>query len=280
MSSTSATLKPISGAGIGLRSQHCSEILSSQPAIPWLELLADNHLADGGLLSEQLQIIAEIYPVALHSVGMSIAGTGPLDRSYCQRIKKLASRVNAAWISEHLCFTSAKGVHSHDLLPIPYNQETLNHCVNRILEIQDFFGERLLIENVSSYMAFKDSDLSEIEFISALAEQADCWLLVDINNLFVNQVNHGIDSQEYIDRLPLQRIKEIHLAGYQEQKNFLLDAHNNPVAEPVWHLFQHLLQRKANIPTLIEWDNDIPPLPVLLNEAAKAENYLQQNLSE
>lgn len=268
--------RPISGTGIGLRSQHIADILSQQPDIPWLEILADNHLARGGLTAARMDAIAELYPLTLHCVGMSIASVEALDIAYCQKIKHLAQRTQAAWISEHLCFTSIHKHYSHDLLPIPYNQETVSHCVKKIQQIQDFFGEQILIENVSSYMAFSASDMSEGEFIAAVVEEADCGLLLDINNIYVNQVNHGWYGKHTIDSMPLHRIREIHLAGYQQQKNFLLDAHNNPVSEPVWQLYHYLLQKKSDIPTLIEWDNNIPPLSVLLNEADKANHYCQR----
>lgn len=263
--------RSIAGVGIGLRSRHVNEIIATLPSIPWLELLADNHLTEGGLVLAQLDAIAEHYPLTLHCVGMSLASVDPLDKVYCQRIKALAKRVDAAWISEHLCFTSAMNIHSHDLLPIPYNQESLNHCAERILQIQDLLGEPLLIENVSSYMAFKNSEMTELDFIIELAKITECYLLVDVNNIYVNQVNQGLDGESYIDLLPVDRIKEIHLAGYQQYESYLLDAHNNPVSEPVWILYQRLMQRKSDIPTLIEWDNDIPPLQTLLNEAEKAE---------
>jgi uncharacterized protein (UPF0276 family) len=273
MSYLSGDTSPISGVGIGLRSLHIDEILTNLPDIAWLELLADNHLAEGGVIIDQLDAIAEHYSLTLHCVGMSLASTEPLNKTYCQRIKQLATRVNAAWVSEHLCFTSALGIHSHDLLPIPYNQQTLNHCADRILQIQDLFGERILIENVSSYMAFQNTEISEVDFINALVEKADCYLLTDVNNIYVNQINQGLDAEYYIDNLPIDRIKEIHLAGYQQKDNYLLDAHNNPVSEPVWKLYQRLINRKKDIPTLIEWDNDIPALSTLLNEVSKAEKY-------
>ncbi|MCF6288387.1 MAG: DUF692 domain-containing protein [Proteobacteria bacterium] len=279
MSSLSQTKRPISGVGIGLRSQHIQEILTALPNtlpnIGWLELLADNHLAEGGVDVAQLDAIAAHYPLTLHCVGMSLASVESLDLDYCQRIKQLAKRVNATWISEHLCFSAALGLYSHDLLPIPYNQDTLAHCTQRILQVQDLLGERLLVENVSGYMMFKNNDMSEVEFINALADQADCDLLIDVNNIYVNQLNHGLDGEAYIDQLPHDRIKEIHLAGYQQQDNFVLDAHNNPVSEPVWQLYQRLIEKRPNIPTLIEWDNDIPPLKILLNEADKAHQIMQ-----
>ncbi len=276
MSVLSSKERPISGVGIGLRSQHTHEILTTLPDIDWLELLADNHLADGGQSVDQLDAIAQHYPLTLHCVGMSLASVEPLDLAYCQRIKRLAKRVNASWISEHLCFSAALGVYSHDLLPIPYNQESLAHCVQRVLHIQEILGERLLVENVSSYMTFQNSDMSEIEFICALAEQADCGLLIDVNNIYVNHLNHGLDGEAYIDQLPIDRVQEVHLAGYQQQENFVLDAHNNPVSEPVWALYQRLIERQPNLPTLIEWDNDIPPLQILLDEVQKARHIIQR----
>lgn len=276
MLTPSQDTRSISGVGIDLRAQHIDDILSTLPEISWLEVLADNHLAAGGLVTTHLEALAEHYPLTLHCVGMSLASVEPLDTAYCQRIKALAKRLDAAWVSEHLCFSSVMGIYSHDLLPIPYNQESLTHCANRILQIQDLLGERLLVENVSSYMAFKNSEMSEIDFIVELVKKADCHLLVDVNNIYVNQVNQGIEGNVYIDALPLERIKEVHLAGYQQQENYLLDAHNNPVSEPVWELYQRLIQRKADIPTLVEWDNDIPPLQTLLNEAEKAKLIMQQ----
>ncbi len=276
MSVLASNVRPISGVGIGLRSQHIHEILTTLPDLDWLELLADNHLAEGGQSVDQLDSISKHYPLTLHCVGMSLASVEPLDLEYCQRIKRLAKRVNASWISEHLCFSAALGVYSHDLLPIPYNKETLAHCVQRVQQIQEALGDRLLVENVSSYMTFKNSDMSEISFISALAEQADCDLLIDVNNIYVNQLNHGLDGKAYIDHLPVERVREIHLAGYQQQENFVLDAHNNPVSEPVWALYQRLIERQPNIPTLIEWDNDIPPLQVLLDEVKKARQIIQR----
>lgn len=273
----SKAISAISAAGIGLRNQHIDEILINKPDIPWLEILVDNHLAQGGLIPAQLDAISELYPLALHGVGLSLGSTSPLDMHYLQQIKNLAIRTNTVWYSEHLCFTSVNGHYSHDLLPIPYSQASLNHIVDRISQVQDFFGEQILIENVSSYMNFVDSTIPEVDFLCAVAEQADCWLLVDVNNIYVNQINHDLDAEHFIDSLPLNRIKEIHLAGFQEREDFLLDAHNHPVSKPVWQLYERLLQRKSEIPTLIEWDNDIPVLSVLLQEADKA-NQIRHNV--
>lgn len=267
---------PISGTGIGLRSSHVGEILMKQPDIPWLELLADNHMAAGGLIPAQLAAVCEIYPVTFHSVGLSLGSTDPLDFEYLGKLKKLMRQHHVAWLSEHLCFTSVDGFHSHDLLPMPYSQESLQHMAQRITHVQDFLGERILVENVSSYMKFAESEMDESEFIAALAKQADCDLLIDVNNIYVNHLNLGIDPVRYIEQLPFERVREVHLAGYEQKDGFVLDAHNNPVSDPVWDLYGQLIQHLPNVPVLIEWDNDIPPLPRLMEEAHKADVIKQQ----
>ncbi len=263
--------KPISGTGIGLRSPHVNEILTDLPEIPWFELLADNHLVEGGLIPLQLEKICQHYPVTFHSVGLSLGSVDPLDMNYLAKLKKIMKQYDIAWLSEHCCFTSVAGFHSHDLLPLPYSEESLSHMVNRISQVQDFLGEQILIENVSSYMKFAETTLDEADFISELAEQADCLLLIDVNNIYVNHINQGIDIDNYLTSLPAERIKEVHLAGFDDRGDFILDAHNNPVAEPVWKIYESLIQQIPHVPTLIEWDNDIPSLQRILDEAQKAE---------
>lgn len=261
---------PIAGVGLGLRSPHINEILTNLPDIPWFELLADNHMVEGGLIAAQLEKISEHYPTTFHSVGLSLASVDPLDINYLGKLKKLMRQHGVKWLSEHCCFTSVGGFHSHDLLPIPYSEESLQHMVQRISQVQDFLGEQILLENVSSYMNFAQSTLSEVEFITAVAEQADCLLLIDVNNIYVNHVNLGTDINDYLAKLPYERIKEVHLAGFDERKGFILDAHNNPVASPVWELYEQLMQVIPEVPTLVEWDNDIPSLQILMAEAEKA----------
>ncbi len=262
---------PVSGTGIGLRSPHINEILTDLPSIPWFELLADNHLVEGGLIPLQLEKICQHYPVTFHSVGLSLGSVDPLDLVYLGKLKKLMRQYDIAWLSEHCCFTSVDGFHSHDLLPVPYSEESLSYMVKRISQVQDFLGEQILIENVSSYMKFAESTLDEADFISELAEQADCLLLIDVNNIYVNHINQGLDVDKYLARLPYEKIKEIHLAGFDDRGDYILDAHNNPVAEPVWQLYEKLIQHIPNVPTLIEWDNDIPSLQRLIEESQKAE---------
>ena len=263
--------KPISSTGIGLRSPHVNEILTDLPEIPWFELLADNHLVEGGIIPLQLEKICQHYPVTFHSVGLSLGSVDPLDMNYLAKLKKLMKQYDIAWLSEHCCFTSVDGFHSHDLLPMPYSEESLSHMVKRISQVQDFLGEQILIENVSSYMRFAETTLDEAEFIYELAEQSDCLLLIDVNNIYVNHINQGIDTDNYLSTLPYERIKEIHLAGFDDRGDFILDAHNNPVAEPVWQIYEKLIQQIPDVPTLIEWDNDIPSLQRLKDEAQKAE---------
>ncbi len=268
--------KPISGCGVGLRSPHIDEILETQPDVPWFELLADNHMVQGGVILAQVEMIRDHYPVTLHSVGLSLGSVDPLNRTYLEQLGLLAQRADATWISEHLCFTSIDGTYTHDLLPLPYTEESLRHVIDRIVQVQDFFQSRILVENVSSYIHFADSQIPEDEFLCAVAEQADCWLLVDVNNIYVNQINHGLNGNEYIDRLPLERIREIHLAGYEDKGDYLLDTHNQAVSEPVWRLYERLIRRRSDIPTLIEWDSDIPPFSILMDEAHKASAIVEE----
>lgn len=211
---------PVSGVGVGLRSPHVNEILADLPAIPWFELLADNHLVEGGLIPLQLEKICQYYPVTFHSVGLSLGSVDSLDFNYLGKLKKLMRRYDIAWLSEHCCFTSVDGFHSHDLLPLPYSEESLSHMVSRVSQVQDFLGVQILIENVSSYMKFAETTLDEVDFISELAKQADCLLLVDVNNIYVNHINQGIDTDNYIARLPYEKIKEIHLAGFDDRGGF------------------------------------------------------------
>lgn len=272
--------KPIRGTGIGLRSPHINEILTDLPSVTWFELLADNHMVEGGLIAAQLDNVSQHYPITFHSVGLSLGSVDPLDMNYLAKLKKLMRQHNVAWLSEHCCFTSVDGFYSHDLLPIPYSEESLQHIVQRISQVQDFLGEQILLENVSSYMRFSESCIPEVEFISAVAELSDCSLLIDVNNIYVNHINLGTDLDNYIAKLPYERIKEVHLAGFDDRGDFILDAHNNPVAAPVWQLYEQLVQYIPDVPTLIEWDNNIPALQVLISEAEKAELIKQKIMRE
>jgi uncharacterized protein (UPF0276 family) len=265
----------VSGVGIGLRDPHFKQLITGQHSVPWLELLADNFLAPGGMTRLQLNKIIAAYPVTLHCVGMNLGGVDPLNFDYLQSVRQLAAHVSPAWISDHLCFTQYQGHHYHDLLPLPYTEEAVRYVADRIRTVQDFLECRLLLENVSAYLK-SAAPMSEAEFLSAVTEEADCYLLVDVNNLYVNQVNLGSDAIQALQSIPLQRIREIHLAGYEDKGHFLIDAHNNRVSEPVWDLFARLMSLVPDVPVCIEWDNDIPPLNILLDEAARAASIVHQ----
>ena len=261
----------MSGTGIGLRDPHFEQLMQHDHGLPWVELLTDNFLARSHRVARQLDRIAERFPLTLHCVGMNLGGTDPLNQDYLQRIKAIQQQTGAAWVSDHLCFTAHAGRHYHDLLPLPYSDEALRHIAQRINHVQDLLGEALLIENVSAYVR-ASAPMSEAEFLAALCDECDCLLLCDVNNLYVNQVNLGMDAQQAIDTLPLQRIREIHLGGFDDKGSHLLDAHNNAVSEPVWQLYESLIARLPDVPSCIEWDNDIPELAVLLDQAGRAEN--------
>ena len=272
-------LTKIAGVGLGLRSQHIDEVLLTQPAVPWFELLTENHMAPGGLIPVQLEAIRSNYPITFHCVGMSLGGTDPVDVEYLRGIKTLIERYQPSLVSDHLCF-SQHGQHNyHDLLPLPYNEETLHHFQKRITQIQDILETRILVENVSSYLTYRASTLSEAEFISELLSLTDCDLLLDINNIYINAVNHGFSASEYLSKIPMQRVREIHLAGYEDRDSYLLDAHNSRVSPPVWELYEEVISKYPDIPTLIEWDNDIPTFTVLREEADAASALMQRHRS-
>jgi hypothetical protein len=269
----------LSGTGLGLRSQHIDQVLTEHPPVPWFEILADNHTAPGGLVPRQLAAVRSNYPITLHCVGMSLGGTDPLDLAYLRGIRKLIDSYEPRLVSDHLCFSSHAGHQYHDLLPLPFTDESLQHVSQRIRQVQDILGMRILVENVSSYLSYRESTLSEYQFLAALTELADCDLLLDINNAYVNEVNHGIPASTLFDELPLERVREVHMAGFEDKRDYLIDAHNNRVAEAVWSLFGELMQKLPGVPVLIEWDNDIPALEVLLEEAARAEQIRSTALS-
>ena len=266
----------ISGAGVGLRLPHLDRILAELPDIPWLEVLADNHLVDGGPLLHSLEQLRADYPMTLHCVGMSIAGTEPLDEDYLGAIRQLADRLDIELVSDHLCFTRHAGHAFPDLLPIPYTEEALAHVARRVSLIQERLGRRLLVENVSAYIGYRDTTIAEGEFLAALAEAADCALLVDVNNAYVNEANLGTGATDLLAALAPQRVAQAHLAGFEDRGDFLLDAHNHPVSDDVWDLFGIFCRLFPGTPTLIEWDTALPDLEVLLREREQAERVMTE----
>lgn len=276
--SNQPTHNDIHGCGIGLRIDHFDKIDEVQPDIPWFEVLSDNYLIEGTSQRDYLYQFRKNYPVTFHGVGLSIGSTDPLNMDYLNRLKKLKDEVEPAWISDHLCWTSAHGVVTHDLIPLPYTETVVKHIVDRILQVQDFLGEQIVIENVSSYLQFKSTDMTEWDFINEVTRLSDCKLLLDVNNIYVSAQNHIFDADEYLFAMPAERVAEIHLAGYEDRGTHLLDTHSRPVTEPVWELFKKAVKHVGDVPVLIEWDNDIPPLERLIEEASTAHTLQQQVL--
>ena len=261
----------LTGTGLGLRATHIDRVLSEKPEVAWFEILADNHIAPGGLVPRQLAAVRADYELTLHCVGMSLGGTDPLDMDYLKNIKRMIRDYEPVHVSDHLCFSSFAGYHYHDLLPIPYTEEALSLVTERVNRIQGFLGTRLLVENVSTYLGYHDSTFDEGEFLRELTTATDCDLLLDVNNAYVNAINHGVCARAFIQSLPLERVREVHLAGFEDKGAYLIDAHNNQVAEPVWSLFDELARLIPDVPALIEWDNQIPSLEILQREATRAE---------
>jgi hypothetical protein len=265
-------------AGIGLRAPHSEELLATRPAAAWLEVHSENYFADGGLAVAQLERIRRDYPLSLHGVGLSLGSTDALNAEHLAKLKRAVERFAPALVSEHLCWVSVGGAYLHDLLPLPYTEEALAHVVARIAQVQQYLGRQILVENVSSYLEFEHSTIPEWEFLREAAARSGCGILLDVNNVYVSAMNHGFDPRCYLEAIPAQDVGEIHLAGYSERRvdgtALLIDTHDRPVADPVWELYAHALELTGPKPTLIEWDSELPPLSVLLDEAAKADVML------
>ena len=260
----------IQGCGIGLRLDHFDAIEEQKPNIPWFEILSDNYILEGTLQREYLYRIRNNYPITFHGVGLSIGSTEPLNIDYLKRLKRLKDDIQPAWISDHLCWTSAHGIVTHDLIPLPYTQDVAKHIIDRILQVQDYLGEQIVIENVSSYLQFKATEMTEWDFINEVTNHSDCKLLLDVNNIYVSSQNHKFDAEDYLNAMPIERVAEIHLAGYEDKGTHLLDTHSRPITDPVWALFKKTVRLVGDTPVLIEWDNDIPSLERVIQEADKA----------
>lgn len=236
----------------------------------WFEAISENFMVAGGRPHEVIDRVREHYPVVMHGVSLSIGSTDPLNRSYLRDLAGLARRLEPAWISDHLCWTGVGGRNLHDLLPLPHTEEAVRHVAQRIREVQDFLGRRILVENVSSYFTYAESRLTEWDFIAAVAEEADCAILLDINNIYVNAFNHRFDARRYLDAVPAQRVVQFHLAGHADRGSYLLDTHDHPVRLEVWELYEYAVRRLGVVPTLIEWDDRIPEFAELAATAAEA----------
>ena len=258
------------GFGLGLRTVHYEDILASQPRVDWFEALSENYMVRGGKPLYYLDRIRADYPVVLHGVSLSIGSTDALDTDYLKELKTLADRVQPAWVSDHLCWTGYAGKNIHDLLPLPYTVEAVSHVSNRIHQVQDYLQRPILIENVSSYVNFERSEMSEWEFLGELTRRTDCLLLLDVNNVYVSGFNHGFDPRAFIDALPGERVQQIHLAGHSHCGTHIIDTHDAPVIDEVWELYRYAMQTLGPVATMIERDDHIPDLTTMVAELDQA----------
>ena len=262
--------------GIGLRAPHYREVLETLPRVGWLEVHSENYFGAGGQPHAFLERLRSRYPLSLHGVGLSLGSMDALNVQHLDKLKALIHRYQPDLVSEHLCWSSVGGRHLNDLLPLPYTEEALSHVSERVMRAQEFLGRQILIENVSSYLQFSDSTIPEWEFVAAVTARSGCGVLLDVNNVYINSVNHRLDALRYLDAIPSAAVGEIHLAGYDDSGPCLIDTHGAPVSEPVWNLYREAVRRFGRTPTLIEWDTDLPALAVLLDEARKADAILDQ----
>jgi uncharacterized protein (UPF0276 family) len=264
---------PDLGFGVGLRTKHYEHIMTTHPPADWFEILSENYMDTGGRPLQVLDHVAAHYPVVLHGVSLSVGSTDPVNFDYLAKLKALGKRINTRWISDHLCWTGVAGINVHDLLPMPYTNEALRHTVERVRIIQDFLERPLALENPSTYMEFRTSTWTECEFLAELAHQADCGILLDVNNVYVSAYNHGFDPVAYVDKIPADRVIQIHLAGHTNKGTHILDTHSDYVVDPVWDLYRHVYRRMGGISTLLEWDADIPDFETVHAEALKAKAH-------
>lgn len=266
---------PYLGFGLGLRSKHFQYILNNKPEIDWFEIISENFIDSKGFPRYVIHQVAERYPVVMHGVSMSIGSTDPINFDYLKKLKVMEKEINAQWISDHLCWTGVLGKNTHDLLPLPLNEETLKHVVERIKVVSDFLERPLVLENPSSYLQFKSDTLTEWDFIREMANQSDCRLLLDLNNVYVSSFNHQFDPFEYVKALPLEKVVQFHLAGHLNKGTHIIDTHDNHVVKAVWELYQKTIQLTGPVSTLLEWDSNIPEFPELKKEVLKAKTIFE-----
>ena len=266
---------PRLGFGVGLRAEHYDDVLTGPRRADWFEAITENYIDSGGRPLHVLEQVRRDYPVALHGVALSIGSADPLNAHYLRRLRELVRRIEPALVTDHLCWTAVDGRGLYDLLPLPYTEETLAHVVTRVREVQDWLGRRILLENPSTYVQFRHSTFTEWDFLAAVAEQADCGILLDVNNVYVSAVNHGFDPRRYIDAVPPARVAQMHLAGFTDMGTYLFDTHSAPVSDAVWHLYAHAVRRFGVISTLVEWDQDIPGFDRLCAEAEHARSIAE-----
>lgn len=269
---------PNLGIGIGLRIPHYETIFEESPAIDWFEIISENFMVDGGKPIENLKRILERYPVVQHGVSLAIGSPDPLDFTYLKRLKELTKLTKTPWVSDHLCWGRLPGAHYHDLLPLPYTQEVIDYVAERARIVQDYLELPFALENLSSYVAYKQDQMTEWEFYTAVVEKADISMMLDVNNIYVSSRNHGFDSQDYIDNIPMERVIQIHLAGHTDKGKYVLDTHDNYVIDEVWELYGKVYPQTGGVSTLLEWDDNFLPFHETWEEALKAKNF-QNKLS-
>jgi uncharacterized protein len=261
---------PFLGHGVGLRPPHYPAILEEGMRADWFEAISENFMIGGGRPLHVLERVRSDRPIVLHGVSLSLGATDPLNREYLADLRALAERFEPAWVSDHLCWGSYGRHYAHDLLPLPYTEEALDHVVARVVAVQEALGRQILVENVSSYVQFAHSTMPEWDFVAAVATRADCGILLDVNNVFVSAMNHGFDAERYLAAIPVDRVGQIHLAGHTDNGTHLLDTHDHPVRDEVWNLHRLAVRRFGRVSTLVEWDDRIPPFADVLAEAERA----------
>ena len=276
--------RPYLGYGLGLRKEHYETVLAERPDVDWFEIISENYMVDGGKPLDYLTRIREHYPMVMHGVSMSIGSTEPLNFDYLKQLKSLIKRVEPEWISDHLCWTGVNGLNLHDLMPLPYTEEAIKHVADRVSQVQDYLGQQILLENVSSYVSYSDSVMTEWEFYNEVTERADCNMLLDINNIYVSAYNHNFDPYTYLTAMPSKRVHQFHLAGHTQEDNLIIDTHDHPIADPVFDLYAAAVEHFGRVSTMIERDDNIPPLPELLAELEQvksiAESYFKDDTNK
>ena len=267
------------GIGVGLRVPHYKHILSEKPVVDWFEIISENFMVDGGRPLEILDAILEQYRVVQHGVSLYFGSADKLNSEHLRKLKRLVKRTNTPWLSDHLCWGSVDGRYTHDLLPLPYTTAVAKHTAQKIREAQDFLEVPICVENVSSYAEFRQSNLTEWEFLTEVVERADCGILLDVNNIYVSSENHGFDPMEYVRNVPHHRVGQIHIAGHTRYEDVILDTHDHPVPDPVWAVYAEAIRLTGKTATLLEWDDRVPSFDEVHNEALKANQFLHDHLT-
>lgn len=267
------------GFGLGLRTEHFTHVIEQRPKVDWFEVISENFMVAGGKPRHYLEIIRQDYPIVMHGVSLSIGSTDPLNMDYLNKLKTLAAEVEPQWLSDHLCFTCVGGVNSHDLLPLPYTEEALDHVVERISRVQDFLGRQMLLENASSYITYQSSQMDEWDFFNEICQRADCLMLLDVNNIYVSARNHDFAPMQYIEAVDPNKVQQIHLAGHSDYGDYVIDTHDHPVCDPVWQLYQQTIDLIGPVSTMIERDDNIPDFAVLEQELDQARAIVNRVLA-